>query len=120
MNIQFRQGSEAIPEKLIVRAERYLEKLARRIDERDAEALAYVDIDRESGSAHSERMWRSSIKLTHGRDQFNASAQGTTPDQATDRALKEIKREVTAARSRSLDLYRRGGSLLKRLRRGFN
>ncbi len=120
MNIQFRQGSEPIPEKLVLRVERYLEKLSRRIDERDAEALAHIDIDRESGSVHSERMWRASVNLTHARDRFNASAEGTTPEQATDRALKEMKREVTTSRKRTLGMYREGGTLLKNLRRGFN
>ena len=120
MNIQFRQSPGSIPEKLATRTERYLEKLSRRLDERTAEAYAHIDIDRESGSAHSENMWRASITIRHLGRRYHASSQGTTQAQATDRALREVKRELSASQTRAQRLYREGATMLKRLRREFN
>ena len=116
MNIQFRQGSEELSSKLLDRAQIKLTRLGRFLPGRSDETFAYVDVERESGSHNSDRLWRASINLDLGGELFNAVANGETPDKATELAIKELKREVRKAKGRQMSLARRGQELLKRLR----
>jgi ribosome-associated translation inhibitor RaiA len=119
MNIQFRQGSEDISQKLIDRAGAKIGKLSRLINERNYEAQVHVDIERESGSHSSDRMWRTSINLDLAGDRFNASEVGDTAEKATDLAIKELKHELQRAKAKSGTTAKREGGLFKRLMQGF-
>jgi ribosome-associated translation inhibitor RaiA len=117
MNIQFRQGSGELSTKLISQAQTKLAKLERFAPSGPSEeSLAYVDVERESGSRNSDRLWRASINLDLGGEVFNAVSNGETPDKATELAIKELKREVSKAKGKQISIARRGQELLKRLR----
>lgn len=117
MNIKFRQGSTELSKKLVERAQVKLAKLSRFISERNYEAQVYVDVERESGSANSDSLWRASINLDLPGDHFNALSTADTPDKATEIAIKELKREIRKAKGKRMSIARRGNELLKRLRR---
>ena len=119
MNITFRHGSESISEKLVRRAEGKINGLARFINEQNYEAQVHVDIERESGSQSSDSMWRTSINLDLAGDRFNATETGKTPEKSTDLAIKELKGEITRARTKKQSLFKQGTNMLKRLRQGF-
>jgi len=120
MNIIFRQGSEELSDALITRAQKKLSRLSRLISEGTYEALVYVDVERESGAQTSDNMWRTSINLDLAGDHFNAVEMGSTPEKATDLAIKEMKRVVRKAKGKERAVLRRGGGLLKRFQKGFS
>lgn len=117
MNIKFRQGSEELSDRLIERAQAKIAKLSKFIDERNYEALVYVDITRESGATNSESLWRASINFDLAGDRYNAVGTGNTPEKATDLAIKDLKREVRKAKGKHMSIVRRGYEALKQLRR---
>jgi ribosomal subunit interface protein len=114
MNIQFRQGSGHISERVLQRAEGKISKLSKLVTERNYEAQVHVDIEKESGSHNSESLWRSSVNLMLAGDRFNASEVGSTPEKAIDLATKELKREIRRAKTKAESVRKRNGSLLKR------
>lgn len=120
MDIKFRQGSEELSDKLMERAQIKLSKLTRFITEQTDESFVYVDVERESGSKNSESMWSASINLDHAGTHFNAMGKGSTPDKATELAIKDLKREIHKAKGKQQSITKRGRELLKSLRRGFS
>lgn len=120
MNITFRYGSEQISEKLVRRAEGKINGLSRYVNEQNYEAQVHVDIERESGSQNSDRMWRTSINLDLAGERFTAVESGSTPEMSTDLAIKELKSEIKRARTKKQSLFRRGTTMLKRLRQSFD
>ncbi len=119
MNIKFRQGSEELSQKLIDRAQIKIAKLSRFITEGNYEAHAYVDVERESGSQKSDALWRATITMDLAGDRLLATETGSTPEKATDLAVKELKRGLRRSGKKRTDIVRRGAVALKRLRRGF-
>lgn len=120
MNIKFRQGSEVLSDTLIERAQIKIAKLSRLIVERNYEAQVYVDVEKDSNAhANSESLWRASINIDLAGDHFNASETGSTPEKATDLAIKQLKRELRTSKKKQESVTRRGAGLLKRLRQGF-
>lgn len=116
MNIQFREGSETLSDRLLERAQKKLTKLTRFIPEHDDEELVYVDVERESGATNSDSLWRSSINLEIPGESFNAVGTGESPDQATEIAIKDMKRRLRRSKGRRMSIARRGSELLKRIR----
>jgi ribosome-associated translation inhibitor RaiA len=117
MNIQFRQGSEQLSERLFDRASAKIEKFSRLIRETNDEPLVYIDIERESNAhENSESLWRASINLSYSGERFNASEVGSSPEKATDLAIKEMKRELRTAVKKHKAVVRRGANLFKRMR----
>jgi ribosome-associated translation inhibitor RaiA len=115
MNIQFRQGSGDIPDRVLERAQAKLRKLTRFILELNYEAQVYVDVDRESGSNNSDDLWRASVNMDLAGERFNATQTGSTPEKAIDLSIKELKRVLRRSKQKTESLRRQGGSLLKRL-----
>jgi len=119
MNIHFRNPSGELSQKLIDRVEKKLTKLQKFVIERNYEAQLFVDINKESGSNTSDNMWRASLNLDLAGDRYNASELANTPETAGDRAIRELMAELRTAHGKQRAEYKRGGSVLKRLVRGF-
>jgi ribosome-associated translation inhibitor RaiA len=119
MQIIIRHGSENIAEKTLELVHKKVSKLARVVDERNSEAHVHVDISRESGSQHSDSMWRASINIENAGDRFNASEVAQTPEKAVDQSVCEVKRSIRSARARQRALVKRGGGMFKMLNQRF-
>ncbi len=119
MNIHFRNPSGELTQKLKDRVEKKLGKLQKLVSERNYEAQLFVEIVRESGSNSSDNMWRASLNLDLAGERYNASELADTPETAGDRAIRELMAELRTAHGRQRAIQKRGGSVLKRLVRGF-
>lgn len=119
MNIQFRQGSEILSQKLIDRAERDIRKLDRYLAERNFQAFVRVDVERESSANNSESRWRASINLDAAGTRLNASAVGNTQDKAVSRTIKELKYEMQKSSTKPVALKRRSAGFFKQLQQQF-
>jgi len=119
MNIHFRNPAGELPQRLVDRIEKKLGKLQKFVSERNYEAQLFVEVGRESGSNSSDNMWRASLNLDLAGDRFNASELASTPETAADRTIRELMAELRTAHGKQRAIHKRGGSVLKRLVRGF-
>ncbi|MES2225297.1 MAG: HPF/RaiA family ribosome-associated protein [Patescibacteria group bacterium] len=119
MNIHFKNSGEALPSALVDRIQKKLTKLGKFITERNYEAQIFVDVRRESGANTSDKMWRAALNLDLAGDRFNASEAADTPEKASELAIRELTSELRKAHAKSRSESKRGGSVLKRLMRGF-
>lgn len=115
MHITIRHGSQIISKKTVDRIQAKLQRLSRIIDERNYEAQVHVDITKESGSKHSESMWRTGVNIDLAGDRYTASEVAATPEKAFDRAAHELKRGIRSTKVRQLEELKRSGSMFKTL-----
>lgn len=120
MNIQFKTGSEDVPQRTLDRMEQKLRKLGKLVHDKEREAQVSVGFTRESGSNSSESLWRVNVQLTRpGQQDVYATETGATPEVASDRATSELKDELRRLHGKQHSLLKRGGQFLKRLGRGW-
>ncbi|CAN5682742.1 hypothetical protein BH11PAT2_BH11PAT2_03740 [soil metagenome] len=119
MNIHFKNPAEGLSEQLIQRADKKLRKLDRFMPERNYEAQVFVEVRKISSSQTSDKMWQTSIHFELSGDQFNAEEKASTAEKATDLAISELGSEMRKSRTKEISVAKRGGSVLKRLMRGF-
>ncbi len=119
MNIHFKNPPEGLSDALVDRMEKKILKLDKFIAERNAEAQVFVEVRKESGAHSSNKMWQTAIHVDVGGSRINAEALGDTPEKSTDKAIEELAGELRKARAKSRSVAKRGGTVLKRIMRGF-
>lgn len=116
MDIRFKGLQYDIPQIISERAAKKLKAVEKYIDSGSA-ASAYVELGRESAAHQTGPIWQALINLTIDGRPFRAEATEETIENAIDRAVEDLAREVRRSKKKSESLIRRGGQAIKRLMR---
>lgn len=116
MDIRFKGLQYEIPQVISDRAEKKLKAVEKYIDSGSV-ASAYVELGRETDAHQSGRVWQSLINLTIDGQLFRAEATEESIENAIDRSVEDLAREVRRSKKKGESLLRRGGATLKRLMR---
>jgi len=117
METYFKNVHPDVQQKLISRAQKKIERLAKNINEGQFEAQAYVEITKVTGSQHSKAAWRTSINVDVRGDRIHAESVQDTPAKATNRAIEELQSAIRSQQQRERTTLRKRGSFWKSLLR---
>ncbi len=87
--------------------------------EEQGEAHVYVELGRETGAHAHGRVWRSEINFDQDGKRFRATSVQESLEDAIDRSIEDLSRELRTAKTKSESIMRRGGGAVKALLRGF-
>lgn len=122
MEIHFKGiGYELISPEVTERATRKLVALKKYLKRKeDATTHVFVDLSKES-SAQSGDIWCATINLTAAATgkRYNASGMDSTIENALDRAVEDMAKEIRRDKKKGESLLRRGGNAVKSWMQGF-
>lgn len=87
--------------------------------EEETEANVFVELGRETGAHAQGKVWRAEFNFDQGGKRLRAQATEEVLEDAIDRAIKDLSRELRNDKSRRESLGKRGGRMLKSMLRGF-
>lgn len=79
----------------------------------------YVEFGRETGAHQHGRIWRAELNLDKEGARFRATATEETLENAIDRAIGDLSRELRSAKTKKHGFIKRGGAAVKSMLRGF-
>jgi ribosome-associated translation inhibitor RaiA len=122
MEIHFKGiGYELISPEVTERATRKLVALKKYLRRGEATTHVFVDLSKESGAHQSGDIWAATINLTAAAtgQRYNARAVESTIENALDRAIEDMAKEIRRDKKKNETLLRRGGNLMKSWMQGF-
>lgn len=87
--------------------------------EEHAEAQAYLELGKESEAHQNGRIWRAEINFDKEGERFRAVATEESLEDAIDKIIAELSRELRSAKHKKESLSKRGGAVIKSMLRGF-
>lgn len=119
MNIHFKGTKYEPTAEVIAHANSKIEPLAKFINEDNSEALAFIELDRAVGNQNQGDVWRAELTITHEGNRFRAESTKTKLDHAITTVARDVGRELRRAKGKDQTLFKKGGSAIKGLLRGF-
>ena len=93
-----------------------LQKLAG--DESMSEMRVDVELGRETEAHQNGRVWRAELNVDKAGDRFRATATEESLEDAIDRVIGDMARELRSAKNKKQGLMKRGGAAVKSMLRG--
>lgn len=119
MQLHFKGSNYEITPEISAHATKKLTSLKKHLGKKRERAYAYIDLGKETDAHQNGRIWYADINLEWEGQKFYARAVEETLENAVDRAVNELKREIHTARKRKLSLTRKGGMIFKSFIQGF-
>ncbi|MDB5237287.1 MAG: hypothetical protein JWL88_389 [Parcubacteria group bacterium] len=113
MEIYFKLINPGVQGSLLNRIEKKFKRIGRLVDERSAEARAYIEITKETASNNSDDAWRTSINLDTSGGRIHAESSQATPELSANRAAHEIVAELQKQRARTRSVNRKADGFWK-------
>lgn len=104
---------------ILAQVGKQIEPLGRFLGADYTEALGELELERAVGSKGKGDIWRAELTITHEGRQFRAESTKAKLSHAITTVARDMKRELTRARTKDTDLLKKGGAAVKGLLRGF-
>lgn len=118
MEIRFKGLHYDLPQEITERAQRKLLTLTKYLGSEADLASAYVELGKLSEAHQTGNVWQAIINLSVPGHTYRAEALESSMENAIDRTIDELSKEIRKARTKDRSLMRRGGLLLKSLMQG--
>lgn len=79
----------------------------------------YIELGRETEAHHNGRIWRAELNLDKEGTRFRSTATEESLENAIDRAIGDMARELRSAKTKRQGFIKRGGAAVKNMLRGF-
>ncbi len=87
--------------------------------EENGEAQIYLELGRETEAHAHGKVWRAEINFDKDGKRFRATSVQESLEDAIDKAVQELSRELRSAKTKNESVMRRGGGAIKAMLRGF-
>lgn len=120
MQIHFKATNYEITEEVRDFAAKKLSAISKFVGtEEQGEAQVYVELGRETGAHAHGRVWRAELNFDKDGKRFRATSVQESLEDAIDKSVKDLARELRSAKTKSTSVMRRGGGAIKAMLRGF-
>ncbi len=120
MQIHFKAMNYEIPLAVREFAEKKLSALSKFLgSEEKGESDIYVELGRETEAHAHGRVWRAELNFDQDGKRFRAVATEESLEDAIDRSIEDLTRELRTNKGRKESIMRRGGGVFKNMLRGF-
>ena len=120
MQIHFKATNYEIPEEVKDFATKKLSAITKFVGtEEQSEAQIYLELGKETEAHAHGRIWRAEINFDQGGKRFRSTSVQESLEDAIDRAIEDMSRELRTAKTKGESIVRRGGGAVKAMLRGF-
>lgn len=109
---------EPTPE-ILDQANKQVLPLARFLGNDYTEALAELELEKAVGGMEKGDIWRAELNVSHEGRKFRAESTKAQLSHALTTVARDMKRELSRARTKHGDLFKKGGAAVKGFLRGF-
>jgi len=116
MRINIKKTNYEMPDVVAEYLDKRLASIQKFLDESEGEAICDVELQHEHAQKHG-RVFRAEINLNAQGEFFRVEAEEESMNAAIDGVHDEIARRLRKSKTKHMNLFRRGGAMIKKMMR---
>jgi len=118
MDISFKGTQYDLPEQVTERTSSKLQAIRKYLGGYDDTTHVYVELGKETNAHQSGEIWFASATVASNGENYMAKAVEENIDNAVDRMIDELSKEIRRSKEKDRSLFRKGGLAIKNMMRG--